>query len=70
MALYDYRPLINAQLLATCEGAIGGALNCKTTTIATDAVHLVYATKTGQSVETSRKQTLSEGSAYVCMSRN
>jgi hypothetical protein len=63
MALYDYHPSINAQLQATCEGVTGAPLYCKTTKIAADAVHLVYETKAGQSIEASRKQaeSLSEG---------
>ena len=64
MALYDYHPLINAQLKATCESVTGAPLYCKTTKIAADAVHLVYDTKAGQSAEALRKQaeSLPEGS--------
>ncbi len=56
MALYDYRPLINAQLPATCESATGAPLDCKTTQLAPDTIHLLYVSKPGQSVEASRKQ--------------
>src|ERR1700749_2043331 len=56
MALYDYRPSISVQLPATCESAAGAPLNCRTTTIATDSVQLVYATKAGQSAEALRRQ--------------
>ncbi len=64
MALYDYQPLINAQLQATCESVTGAALPCKTTLIAADTVQLVYAAKAGQSVAALRKQaeSLPEGS--------
>lgn len=63
MALYNYHPSINAQLQTTCESATGAPLHCKTTRIAADAVHLVYDTKAGQSIEASHKQaeSLSEG---------
>ena len=42
MALYDYRPLIETELQGTCTFPNGGATNCKTTTISSDAVNLVY----------------------------
>ncbi len=41
MALYDYRPLIDVQLRATCGRPNGAPLACKTTRMGTDAVDLV-----------------------------
>ncbi|MGB9186373.1 MAG: hypothetical protein WCB34_00030 [Methylovirgula sp.] len=42
MALYDYRPLIEAELRGTCSLPNSGPTNCKTTTISSEAVNLVY----------------------------
>lgn len=47
MALYDYRPLIETELRGTCTLSGGGATNCKTTMISSEAVHLVYDTQSG-----------------------
>jgi hypothetical protein len=51
MSLYEYRPSIQAQLPATCESATGAPLNCKTATIAPDAVQLVYTSTAGKTAE-------------------
>lgn len=66
MALYDYRPLIEAELRGTCGKPNGSVVNCKTTTISPSAVHLVYEPQPASSPDVRQKKQaddMAEGSA-------
>lgn len=49
MALYDYRPLIQTELRGSFTLPNGGSTNCRTTTISSEEVHLVYDEQTANS---------------------
>lgn len=46
MALYDYRPFIEAELRGSCSLPNGSLENCKTKSVSADSVSLVYDPKT------------------------
>jgi hypothetical protein len=62
MALYDYRPLIQTELRGSFTSPNGGSANCKTTTISSEEVHLVYDEPTGNPAA-KRSDELRTGSA-------
>lgn len=62
MALYDYRPLIQTELRGTFALPDGGSANCRTTTISSEEVHLVYDEQSANPVA-KRSDELRTGSA-------
>ena len=62
MALYDFRPLIEVELQGTCRIPNGGSTKCRTTSISSEAVNLVYDVQTGGPA-TKRSDEIRAGSA-------